>query len=72
MELNTFTWVAIFATSAAIINSIGIFAVYKKKRWAEKTKTYFMCFAAGVLISVPLTFSFPMAVKKNFYQVLRL
>jgi len=67
IELNTFTWVAIFAISAAIVNSIGIFAIYKKKRWAEKAKTYLMCFAAGVLISVPLTFSFPMAVEKNFY-----
>lgn len=67
IELNIFMWVAIFAISASIVNSIGIFAVYKKKRWAEKTKTYFMCFAAGVLISVPLAFSFPMAVEKNFY-----
>jgi len=67
IEFDTFTWVAIFAISAAIINSIGIFAVYKKKRWTEKAKTYFICFAAGVLISVPLTFSFPAAVEKNFY-----
>ena len=67
IEFNTFTWVAIFAISAAIINSIGIFAIYKKKIWAEKAKTYLICFAAGVLISVPLTFSFPIAIEKNFY-----
>jgi len=67
MEFNTFTWVAIFAISAAMVNSIGIFVVYKKKRWVEKAKTHLMCFAAGVLISVPLVFSFPMAVEKNFY-----
>ncbi len=66
-EFSTFTWVAIFAIFAAIVNSIGIFAIYKNKKWAEKAKTYFMCFAAGILISVPLTLVLPQAVEKNFY-----
>ena len=65
--LNTFTWIAIFAIGAAIVNSLGIFAIFKFKKWAEKAKTYFMCFAAGVLVSVPLMFAFPQAVEKNFY-----
>lgn len=64
---NTFIWVAIFAISAAIVNSIGIFTVYKNKKWAEKAKTYVMCFAAGVLISVPLMFTLPNAIEKNHY-----
>lgn len=67
INFGTFTWVAIFAIGAAIVNTIGIWAIYKKREWAEKTKTYFMCFAAGVLISSPLMFAFPEAVKKNFY-----
>jgi zinc and cadmium transporter len=67
VELDTFTWVAIFAIGAAIINGIGIWAIYKKRDWAEKAKIYFMCFAAGVLISSPLLFAFPQAVTKNFY-----
>ena len=67
MGLSTFAWVAIFAFLAAMINGLGILAIYKKRIWAEKTKTYFMCFAAGVLISVPLMFAFPQAVQKNFY-----
>jgi zinc transporter ZupT len=67
IELDTFTWVAIFAIGAAIVNGIGIWAVYKEREWAEKVKTYFMCFAAGVLISSPLLFAFPQAVAKNFY-----
>ena len=67
LEGSTFTWIAIFSVSAAIVNAIGIFAIYKYKEWAEKAKTYFMCFAAGVLISVPLTFALPNAIGKNFY-----
>jgi len=64
-ENNTFTWIVIFAISAAAINGIGILTIYKYKKWAESTKTYFMCFAAGVLISVPLMSAFPEAVEKN-------
>ena len=66
-ELGTFAWVAIFAISAAVVNSIGIIAVYRSKGWAEKAKTYLMCFAAGVLISTPLTFALPNAVERNYY-----
>jgi zinc and cadmium transporter len=64
-EFSTFTWIAIFAISAAVINGFGILTIYNKKEWAEKMKTYFMCFAAGVLISVPLMSAFPEAVEKN-------
>lgn len=67
MTLTTFQWIATFALGAALINSIGILAILKKKKWTEKTKTYLMCFAAGVLISVPLAFAFPQAVQKNLY-----
>lgn len=49
----TFVWVAVFAISAMVVNSIGIYAIYKNKGWVEKNKEYFMCFAAGVLISSP-------------------
>lgn len=65
--LSTFTWIAIFAISAAVVNGLGILAIYKNKEWADKAKTYFMCFAAGVLISVPLMITLPSAVQKNFY-----
>jgi len=67
MELDTFAWIAIFASLAAIINGLGIFTIYKNKKWAEKAIIYLMCFAAGILISVPLMFAFPQAVEKNFY-----
>jgi len=53
-EQSVFIWVAIFALSAMVVNSLGIWVIYKNKEWAEKNKEYFMCFAARVLISSPL------------------
>jgi len=67
IELGTFIWVTIFATGAAIVNSLGILTVHKGKEWAEKLKPHFMCFASGVLISVSLMFALPEAIEKNSY-----
>jgi zinc and cadmium transporter len=66
-KLSTFIWISIFAVGAMIVNSFGIWAVYKNKEWAEKNKEYFMCFAAGMLISSPLIMAFPQAIEKNKY-----
>ena len=64
---DTFIWMAVFAIFSALINAAGIFAIVKYKKWAEKTKSYFMCFAAGVLISTPLMLALPQALQKNPY-----
>ncbi|MBN1788869.1 MAG: ZIP family metal transporter [Bacteroidales bacterium] len=64
---STFIWIAIFAILAAIVNGLGMFILFKFRTWAEKAKTYFMCFAAGVLISTPLMLALPQAIQKNFY-----
>lgn len=66
-EYNTFLWISVFAVSAAVVNGIGIFAVYKNKIWVEKTKTYLMCFAAGILLAAPLISALPEAIRKNSY-----
>ncbi len=63
--INTFTWIAIFAIGAMVVNSIGIWVIYKNKAWAEKNKEYSICFAAGVLISSPLIMAFPQAIGHN-------
>ena len=48
---NTF-WTALISSSvAAIVTSIGIYAICRFEDWGRKNTTYFMCFAAGVLIS---------------------
>ena len=65
MSVGTFTWVSIFAIGAMIVNSVGIWFVYKNISWAEKNKEFFMCFAAGVLITTPLLIAFPQAIGKN-------
>lgn len=64
-NISAFTLITIFALSAMVVNTFGIWIIYKNKKWAEKTREYFMCFAAGVLISSPLIMAFPEAVEKN-------
>lgn len=64
-DQSTFTWVAIFALGAMVVNGLGILLIYKKKAWAERSKEYFMCFASGVLIASPLIGAFPQAIQKN-------
>ncbi len=66
-EANTFIWIASFATLSAVINGLGVFAIYRNEVWAQKTKIYFMCFAAGLLAAVPLTVTLPRAIISNFY-----
>ncbi len=48
---NTF-WTALATSSlAAIVTSIGIYTIRRYVEWGKRNSTYFMCFAAGVLIS---------------------
>jgi ZIP family zinc transporter/zinc and cadmium transporter len=49
---STFSFVALFALSAMVVNSIGIWVIYKNKQWVDRHIEYFMCFAVGVLIYV--------------------
>lgn len=62
---ETFYWVVIFTVMAALVNSLGIFTISKYEYWVEKTKNYFMCFAAGVLISTPLVLALPNAFQTD-------
>jgi len=65
--MSTFLWIAIFAINALVVNGLGIATIYKNRRWAENSKEYFMCFAAGILISSPLIMTLPEALEKNHY-----
>lgn len=62
---QTFKWIAVFALASALVNGIGIYMIYKSKNWVEKFKNFFLCFAAGVLISTPLLISLPHAMENN-------
>lgn len=64
-DTGTFKWIVVFALSAMLVNSIGIWFVFRNKEWTEKYIEYFMCFAAGVLISSPLIMAFPEALNRN-------
>ncbi|HQO02768.1 MAG TPA: ZIP family metal transporter [Spirochaetota bacterium] len=66
-QSNTFPWIAGFAVLAALVNGIGVYSIVRYRSWAEKSKTYLMCFAAGVLISTPLMLALPQALNKNSY-----
>ena len=67
MKDTTFLWISGFAFLAALINGLGILAIYNYQEWAEKTKTYFMCFAAGMLVSSALVLTLPKASQTNVY-----
>ena len=62
---DTFLWIAGFAILSALVNGMGILTIYKHREWAEKSKNYFMCFAAGMLISTPLIMSLPKAIQSD-------
>ncbi|XGI83087.1 ZIP family metal transporter [Halorutilales archaeon Cl-col2-1] len=64
-DIDTFTWIALFGVAAMAVNSVGILAIYRYKDWAERSKTYFMCFAAGVLITTPLVLALPNALSQS-------
>ncbi|HMB65530.1 MAG TPA: zinc/iron permease, partial [Patescibacteria group bacterium] len=64
---NTFIWISVFALGSILVNALGVWAIFKYRKWAEKAKVYFMCFAAGVLIATPLILALPRAVEKNSY-----
>lgn len=65
MGNNTFIWIASFAISAAFVNSLGILAIFRFSEWAKKVKSYFICFAAGMLIATPLMLALPNALEKS-------
>ncbi len=64
-QWSPFTWAALFAISAMLVNTFGIWLVYRFRRQAEKAKEKVMCFAAGVLIASPLIMAFPEAVEHS-------
>lgn len=62
---HTFAWILMFALGAMLVNTAGIYVIWRNKRWAEKSLEYFMCFAAGMLIASPLIMALPKAIAKN-------
>ena len=62
---NSF-WTAFGASSlAALVTSLGIYVVRQFEQWGRKNTIYFICFAAGVLISVSFLHIIPKAFSMN-------
>ncbi len=55
-------WIALgFSVAAASVTSIGIYVIRRFEAWGRNNITYFMCFAAGVLISASFLHIIPKA-----------
>ena len=59
-------WTAFGASaSAAFVTSVGIYVIRRFDRWGRENTIYFVCFAAGVLISVSFLHIIPKAFSMN-------
>ena len=59
-------WTSFIASSlAALTTTCGIYAIRQREAWARRNMTYFMCFAAGVLVSASLLHLIPEAVSMS-------
>lgn len=62
---NTF-WTALGTSSlAALVTAIGIYTIRHFEAWGRKYSIYFICFAAGVLISVSFLHIIPKSFEMN-------
>jgi ZIP family zinc transporter len=62
---NTF-WTALLASlAAAAVTSLGIWTIRRFAGWGHRNTAYFMCFAAGVLISASFLHMIPKAFSLN-------
>jgi zinc and cadmium transporter len=62
---NTFAAVILASFLACGVTTIGIYVISKYEHWGREYSTYFMSFAAGVLISVSFIHIIPKSFKMN-------
>ncbi len=59
-------WTAFGASAlAALVTSIGIYVIRRFEGWGRENTIYFVCFAAGTLISVSFLHIIPKAFSMN-------
>ena len=62
---NTF-WTALTASGlAALVTGLGIYTIRRFADWGHRNTSYFMCFAAGVLISASFLHIIPRSMTMN-------
>jgi len=65
MFSNTFVAVMLASFLACAVTTVGIYVISKYERWGREHSVYFMCFAAGVLISVSFMHIIPESFQMN-------
>jgi len=64
--MQTTFWTALLTSlAAAVVTSLGIWTIRRFARWGHRNTAYFMCFAAGVLISASFLHMIPKAFALN-------
>jgi len=59
-------WIALTASlMAAGFTSAGIYTIRRFEKWAQQNSTYFICFAAGVLIAASFLHIIPKSIQLN-------
>jgi zinc transporter ZupT len=62
---NTFWTALLTSLAAAVVTSLGIWTIRRFADWGHRNTAYFMCFAAGVLISASFLHMIPKAFSLN-------
>ena len=62
---NTFWTALITSLLAAVVTTTGIYTIRNFIDWGQRNITYFICFAAGVLISASFLHMVPKAIAMN-------
>lgn len=62
---SSFLWVILASSLACIVTSIGIYIINKYAQWGNQNISYFMSFAAGVLLSVSFMHIVPKSLSMN-------
>ena len=65
MFTNEFAAVILTSFLACAVTTIGIYVISKCEQWGREHSAYFMCFAAGVLISVSFVHIIPKSFEMN-------
>jgi ZIP family zinc transporter len=64
--MQTTFWTALLTSlTAAAVTSLGIWTIRRFADWGHRNTAYFMCFAAGVLISASFLHMIPKALSLN-------
>ena len=62
---NTFWAPFITSLAAASFTALGIYTIRRFSRWGQANISYFMCFAAGVLITASFLHLVPKSLSMN-------